>query len=486
MTAAMNGQLAVLERKKGTVLPASRFLRHTAVQPIADHTAQAEPAGAVTESDFGQDFSHVAVHSQSGAARSELTPPCPVTPTCCPFGGACHTCPVRVQTKLAINQPGDKYEQEADRVADQLTHSPGAQLQRRTTSQVEPADVPPIVHEVLRSPGQPLAPATRVFMEPRFGHDFSQVRVHTDAQAGESVQAVNALAYTVGRNVVFGPGQYVPHSNAGRRLIAHELTHVVQQEVSSTNIRNRLEITHPNDAVEHEANWAAESIVYGQPAMTTSNRAMQVARQTDESTEVLESPSTMPAEADVGAKADGDASACPVQDKGTLSEVSWGETSGLYPTKDNKYDPDKWDAAKTCELLRARGAVHAVGQRGQPVHKAKPSTTNPIERKLTKYHFIENFPALDAEISDAAVKWFYLSSNADKPVSHPSVSGSERVKSYGSFYNIGGGDVKKGDVYIHFYRVKPKSPKPKAQKETTETPVAPRPRSDNPSDQIHE
>ena len=89
---------------------------------------------------------------------------------------------------------------------------------------------PPIVHEVLRSPGQPLDAATRAYMEPRFGHDFSQVRVHTDSRAADSAQAVNAQAYTVGRDVVFGAGRYRPHNGEGQRLIAHELTHVMQQK----------------------------------------------------------------------------------------------------------------------------------------------------------------------------------------------------------------------------------------------------------------
>ena len=90
-------------------------------------------------------------------------------------------------------------------------------------------EAPPIVHEALRSPGQPIDPATRDFMEPRFGHDFSNVRVHTDAKAADSAGAVNALAYTVGRNVVFGAGQYRPTTPQGRNLVAHELTHVLQQ-----------------------------------------------------------------------------------------------------------------------------------------------------------------------------------------------------------------------------------------------------------------
>ena len=89
--------------------------------------------------------------------------------------------------------------------------------------------MPSIVHDVLRSPGQPLDSQTRAFMEPRFGHDFSHVRVYTDARAAESAAAVNALAYTVGHAVVFGGGQYAPQSMNGQRLLAHELTHVVQQ-----------------------------------------------------------------------------------------------------------------------------------------------------------------------------------------------------------------------------------------------------------------
>lgn len=91
----------------------------------------------------------------------------------------------------------------------------------------EPA--PPSIHEVLRSAGQPLDPATRAFFEPRFGHDFSQVRVHNDAKAAASARAVNALAYTVGKHLVFAPGQYSPSTALGKRLLAHELTHVVQQ-----------------------------------------------------------------------------------------------------------------------------------------------------------------------------------------------------------------------------------------------------------------
>jgi hypothetical protein len=82
---------------------------------------------------------------------------------------------------------------------------------------------------VLALSGQPLDTETRSFMEPRFGRDFSHVRVHSDIRAAESARAVNALAYTIGSHVVFGPGQYAPQTVRGRRLLAHEMVHTLQQ-----------------------------------------------------------------------------------------------------------------------------------------------------------------------------------------------------------------------------------------------------------------
>lgn len=106
-------------------------------------------------------------------------------------------------------------------------------FQRKATDRNEASVVPPIAHEVLRTPGQPLDPSTRAFFEPCFGHDFSQVRVHTDAKAADSARAVNALAYTVGRDVVFGLGMYKPETALGKQLLTHELTHVLQQNGAS-------------------------------------------------------------------------------------------------------------------------------------------------------------------------------------------------------------------------------------------------------------
>ncbi|MBO0860425.1 MAG: DUF4157 domain-containing protein [Chloracidobacterium sp.] len=112
-------------------------------------------------------------------------------------------------------------------------------IQRKTTGNVQAQTAPSIVYHVLRSPGQPLDVSTREFMETRFGHDFSRVRVHTDPRAADSARALDALAYTVGRDVVFGAGQYTKGSNESRKLIAHELTHVIQQGFTSQAIQRQ-------------------------------------------------------------------------------------------------------------------------------------------------------------------------------------------------------------------------------------------------------
>jgi Domain of unknown function (DUF4157) len=134
-------------------------------------------------------------------------------------------------------------------------------LRREAAGQQEHnSDVPGIVHEVLGSPGQPLDPQTRAFMEPRFGHDFSKVRVHTDARATQSAASVSALAYTVGQHIVFGAGQFAPASSAGKTLLAHELTHVVQQDSGGLQSGAGLTISPHDDRYEREADSVASQI----------------------------------------------------------------------------------------------------------------------------------------------------------------------------------------------------------------------------------
>jgi hypothetical protein len=150
-------------------------------------------------------------------------------------------------------------------------------LQRRSAGRSEPSTAPPIVHEALRSSGQPLDAQTRAFMEGRFGHDFARVRVHTDERAAESARAVDALAYTVGRDVVFDAGRYAPQTRAGQHLLAHELAHVMQQAPASGSDSEVLRIDEPNSAHEQQADLAGQRV--GSPdqptRMTTSSPVIQ-------------------------------------------------------------------------------------------------------------------------------------------------------------------------------------------------------------------
>lgn len=128
----------------------------------------------------------------------------------------------------------------------------------------EPSAAPSLVREVLRSPGQPLDPATRNFMEPRFGHDFGRVRVHTDGRAAESARAVSARAYTVGDDVVFGANKYAPASQEGRGLLAHELAHTIQQRQPA----GPPPAAEPNGVLELSANKAARDVSEGKGVST--------------------------------------------------------------------------------------------------------------------------------------------------------------------------------------------------------------------------
>ena len=229
-----------------------------------------------------------------------------------------------LQAKLKIGQPNDIYEQEADRVAEQVMRmpEPGVQrqpieeeekeqiqtkpiieqitplvqrqteeeeeqiqtksvteqttplvqrqiedeeeeLQAKTTSGLIPEVQPNVESHIhsLKGGGQPLSKNDHTFFEPRFGHDFSKVRVHTDSKAAESARAVNAQAFTVGRNVVFGVGEYVPGTSEGRRLLAHELTHAVHQHrhhyYSKNYNTSRYSQRAPYSNKENQSAWIA-------------------------------------------------------------------------------------------------------------------------------------------------------------------------------------------------------------------------------------
>ena len=154
-------------------------------------------------------------------------------------------------------------------------------LQRRSTGTAPQAAAPPIVHDVLRSPGRPLEHQSRAQLEPLFGRDFSHVRVHNSDQAAASANAVNALAYTVGRDVVFGRGQYAPRTDTGQRLLAHELAHVVQQDNRSSFAGDEIQIGDAGSPLETEADRMAGAALSGSAPPASIGRADAAVLQKD-------------------------------------------------------------------------------------------------------------------------------------------------------------------------------------------------------------
>jgi hypothetical protein len=165
---------------------------------------------------------------------------------------------------------------------------------RKSASESTLVAVPSIVHEVMRSPGQPLDRDTRGVMETRFGHDFSRVRVHTDRRAEESARAVDAVAYTVGNDIAFDTGRYAPGTQQGRYLIAHELTHVAQQSGKPTSHVDKLSMTEPSDASELEADTVAAAVVSGFSVPSRSASRMTLARQVDAGVAPVKAPVAPP------------------------------------------------------------------------------------------------------------------------------------------------------------------------------------------------
>jgi Domain of unknown function (DUF4157)/Protein-glutamine gamma-glutamyltransferase len=152
----------------------------------------------------------------------------------------------RFQVRRLVSHPSDAYEQRADRAAASRAGLPVRSLPTAARA----ASLPPVVSDALRSAGEPLDPSLRAELEPRLGHDFGRVRVHAGSTAAHSAAALNAQAYTVGTDVVFGAGRYAPSSSAGRELIAHELGHVVQQASGEATpaVQRKIEAVPPIDA----------------------------------------------------------------------------------------------------------------------------------------------------------------------------------------------------------------------------------------------
>jgi hypothetical protein len=211
-----------------------------------------------------------------------------------------------LQAKLTVSQSGDPHEQEADRIADQVMRMPApggadskptnraalsVQTKAKSLEDEEQTvhrdtdgpqrraafTAPAEVHNTLQSPGSPLAPATRSFFEPRFGYDLSNVRVHTDALAGESAQAIRANAYTAQDHIAFRAGQYSPETDAGRALLAHELTHVLQQGAATP--KEKTHAPSPNGSSAANGNGSSAANGNGKAPSVAQTASPQVARE---------------------------------------------------------------------------------------------------------------------------------------------------------------------------------------------------------------
>jgi hypothetical protein len=215
--------------------------------PAEQHEQEAAPENMTArEASRGPswDFSKIPVFPLDRSDRPQPSSPLAATPL-----------PGAIQAKLAVGQVNDPLEHEADRVADQVmrmsdpapsiaTEPPQinrkctaceeeekSTLQTKSAATAKPVgEAPAIVHEALRSPGQPLDARARDFLEPRFSRGFGAVRVHSDPVANQSAERIGALAYTAGHHIAFAAGRYAPSSVDGLKLIAHELAHVTQQE----------------------------------------------------------------------------------------------------------------------------------------------------------------------------------------------------------------------------------------------------------------
>ena len=233
------------------VLDAQKKPSAAIAAPVVD-SSQRLAARRQTEGSSQQPAGHDFADVSLGETKTQS---CPVaTPRTCPFGGACHTCPTRVQAKLEVGQPDDEYEREADEIADKIMRMPEPCCSGHTdrndkdTICLKPrsssasgigvtAEVEAQIQSLRSSGGRPLSSSERAFFEPRFGCDLGQVRIHADDVAAGAARALNARAFTAGHDVAFGAGRYLQDAGSGRTLLAHELAHTRQraQAVVRTN-----------------------------------------------------------------------------------------------------------------------------------------------------------------------------------------------------------------------------------------------------------
>ncbi len=213
-------------------------------------------------------------------------------------------------------------------------------VQRAAAHSATTGVAPSIVHDVLRSSGSRLDTQTRAFFEPRFGHDFSQVSVHTDAKAAESARAVNALAYTVGRDIVFGNDQSTFGTSGRRRLLAHELAHVVQQSGAVSSSMLSLMIGPADSPLERQADRAAQRGLDVGEHIQGETARLSIQRQIDE-----EEPAGGTNQSDEQTLPDQISESVPdqtaaVDESGDYRELSDAELAAIMPVAQAAVTPD--------------------------------------------------------------------------------------------------------------------------------------------------
>jgi hypothetical protein len=214
-----------------------------------------------------------------------------------------------------------------------------------------------LVHEVLRSPGQPLDAETRAFFEPRFGHDFSQVRAHVDSRAAESARAVDAQAYTMGLHIVFDHGRFQPETVPGRTLLAHELAHVSQQNQSpyagvrrsEMSAASELQIGAANDAAERDADRVAGEVSADRPGRVQVHQGAALMRKLR---------ADRPNDPAPGAQVSSGSQSRPQ----TRAEVVEDYLRRLSPSGSPTIDRSSGDVSLSGEFCRKRGFFERVGR----------------------------------------------------------------------------------------------------------------------------
>lgn len=266
-------------------------------------------------------------------------------------------------------------------------------MRRRATGSAEPSSLPPVVREALPSSGLPLEPSVRSYFEPRFGRDFSTVRVHTDERAARAADAIDASAFTVGSSIWFGRGMYQPAAASGQRLLAHELAHTIQQH-GRTAAQRSLRLGAASDPAEAAADRVADAVLAGNPVPQTGSGGL-VIRRAPKVSPVPNDPSQRSVEMDDGSRYRVRRIIDPQPHRTTTS----GEEPG--PSFTPKIDNDKvWLQVDWC-TPGGKGDYHPQVQIGANVPAAAEAVLGQIRKSI-----LDGSKSPDEVLREARLKLF--------------------------------------------------------------------------------